>query len=385
MTIQPNDQIADIYGKLADISEQLSISGAGVWQLPSYSFAPDATTVTFGTGVFVLHSEPDGSDAPKKYTVPGGTFKVADNTSTWFYIDYNNGVPAIKQTTSWIIFSYTQAFPFYLIIRYDTDTTVFDAEGTAKAITTKIIRRESGTSRFRIERGGLMIGELPTRVITCTEGYIWAMFERNHVLAARSDVDTCYAWYHVGGEWKRFLVDTYNNFYYDDGIDRKQLSSRKYGVSWVFRRSSNNSSDIAYVYGTDNYNLEQAKNSALPSTPNQLSGFTLIGRIICKKGDSSATQIDSVFGITFPVSPIKDHTDLANLQGGAVGEYFHLTKEQYDVVKSLLDTGRTSVSVVAVPSSSDSPGTVGDFAIDSEYFYVCASPNKWSRCPLSSW
>ena len=44
----------------------------------------------------------------------------------------------------------------------------------------------------------------------------------------------------------------------------------------------------------------------------------------------------------------------------------------------------TMVEVVNVPASSASDGTVGDVAVDSDYFYVCIATNSWKRVALST-
>lgn len=47
--------------------------------------------------------------------------------------------------------------------------------------------------------------------------------------------------------------------------------------------------------------------------------------------------------------------------------------------------GGTLVRLVAVPASSSSAGTVGDFAEDDSYLYVVVAPNTWTRTPISDW
>ena len=92
-------------------------------------------------GVFALCSDVNGSDHPKLYNIPGGVFYVPPDTTSWAYVDYNNGSPVIQFSNSWNFFTYTQSFPFYLIVAdaYGGHT-VFDAEGTAKACTLRVPR-----------------------------------------------------------------------------------------------------------------------------------------------------------------------------------------------------------------------------------------------------
>lgn len=40
---------------------------------------------------------------------------------------------------------------------------------------------------------------------------------------------------------------------------------------------------------------------------------------------------------------------------------------------------------VPAPVAFDSPGTVGQVAIDLNYLYVCVATDVWKRTPLSTW
>lgn len=40
---------------------------------------------------------------------------------------------------------------------------------------------------------------------------------------------------------------------------------------------------------------------------------------------------------------------------------------------------------VAAPATASSPGTAGDMAVDSSFFYVCISTDTWVRAALATW
>jgi hypothetical protein len=48
-------------------------------------------------------------------------------------------------------------------------------------------------------------------------------------------------------------------------------------------------------------------------------------------------------------------------------------------------TWQTVLPVSSPPASASSPGTPGEIARDSNYFYVCIGTASWRRTPLSSW
>ena len=40
---------------------------------------------------------------------------------------------------------------------------------------------------------------------------------------------------------------------------------------------------------------------------------------------------------------------------------------------------------VAAPASASSTGTSGDWAVDSDYIYVCTATNTWKRAAIATW
>lgn len=54
-----------------------------------------------------------------------------------------------------------------------------------------------------------------------------------------------------------------------------------------------------------------------------------------------------------------------------------ITAEHIDVTSMSLFT--------SVPATSESPGTVGQMAFDSGYFYVCTALNTWKRAALTTY
>lgn len=44
-----------------------------------------------------------------------------------------------------------------------------------------------------------------------------------------------------------------------------------------------------------------------------------------------------------------------------------------------------SVPVVPAPASASSPGTPGQIAFDSSYFYVCIAVDTWERVAIATW
>jgi hypothetical protein len=56
----------------------------------------------------------------------------------------------------------------------------------------------------------------------------------------------------------------------------------------------------------------------------------------------------------------------------------------FDTVQAMVRVGK-SMRLVPVPSTATSSGTVGEFAIDANYIYVCTAVNTWKRSQLLTW
>jgi len=113
--------------------------------------------------------------------------------------------------------------------------------------------------------------------------------------------------------------------HYDDGAGGLgNIGFGRYGTHWVYKHA-----DDGHVYvrlGMGSYRLAEAEVEAEPTKPDHLADFgLLIGCIIAPQAGGSFTSIQMVTDTFFSGTSVADHAELSNLQGGAVGEYNHLT------------------------------------------------------------
>jgi len=57
----------------------------------------------------------------------------------------------------------------------------------------------------------------------------------------------------------------------------------------------------------------------------------LIGRLIVAKSASTIYEASSAFSYTYTGTSTTQHNDLASIQGGAAGDYYHLKGADYTV------------------------------------------------------
>jgi len=130
-----------------------------------------------------------------------------------------------------------------------------------------------------------------------------------------------------------------------------------------------------YYHLTDNEHSLLVSNGLADSlhkhTHNTLEGLNL--------GDYqhlTATQkTDLTGGANADGQHLHSHANLTGLQGGASGEFYHLTSDQYTKLGQVYNYTPTS--------SSDANGNVDDIAYDGSYLYVKTS-SGWLRAALSS-
>jgi hypothetical protein len=196
-----------------------------------------------------------------------------------------------------------------------------------------------GEERFPIERAtGLNIGNTTPASLQfeVSSGVLWAELVNRFPISGFTGGDTFTYWYQDGGTGFTSVSATQiNNTQYDNGTGTlATLSNNRYGVHWVY---AVHDSTYHVVYGRDSYTLSEAEIAPTPSTlPGLLDSYaTLIGKIVVSKNDSTFTTIQSAFEQTFTPGTVSNHNDLGGIQGGTLGEYYHLTAAQQSFVQGL--------------------------------------------------
>lgn len=119
----------------------------------------------------------------------------------------------------------------------------------------------------------------------------------------------------------------------------------------------------------------------------QVSGGALknIARAWLLDPPSQNTFVPSQFGMGWSDSKFTLRTPPGNLQFSTTGDpAVPVMTWPGRITASHIDV--TSMSLFATaPASATSPGTMGQMAHDSNFFYICVALNSWKRTALSSW
>lgn len=320
----------NIQAAVDEVDMKRQYQSAGVaWWVPNYIDNWDGTIDINSTDVYLFSTNNFEWDL-NKYTVPGNTsLSLLNDAVNYIVIDYNAGSPIYKRINNVWEINESNIVPVYTIVRTDTILHSLNWDSLGEWLSNKIHKSIVKTQRYR-RQNGLALAEKNTRELTLTDGivYVWV----NDVILESIDtaIDNLIFYYKSDGSWTSSLVTQYNNSQYDDGTDLQPLGNNDYWVCYIYRWVE----DQKHLYMTlwdQSYNtLADAQEASITTPPNVISQHAvLVGKIIVEEWANTATSIESAFDTKFTSTTVTSHQDLLDLQGGATGEYYHLTSNEY--------------------------------------------------------
>lgn len=244
-------------------------------------------------------------------------------------VNYNAGAPNITVSAT-EDYDYRTSFPLGFVVNEAGTLYINETPHAVGRIAGRISRRNyevDGRSRANT-LGGLIISETGTRNVSVTAGTTWLRGVRDSFPGLDTAVSGSFDRYYRNGSggWTREAAQTQTpNDNYDDGTGTlAALGVNNFGVRWFYLGPANG---IIMVYGRVDWNtLAQAETEAPPpDLPLRLQvGSILLGRIIYRKGASSASTVVSAFTQAFAGTGVADHGNLAGLADDDHPQY-HLT------------------------------------------------------------
>ena len=286
---------------LDEITENLEYDSSGLTTFNAYTDNGNAT-ITLPENDVLIYNNANFEGRLYKYVVPSGTIGVdlpalENNKTNYIVINYNSGSPVYDVTTILSDVTWSDVTPYLTVFRYNNDLSIVGwdrmGNGLANKLTTRLVR----THRFELE-DEIEITEASTRIIHLSGTYVWNGSNQILLNAINSNDDLFSHWYHSVGEWvKNSSVTQYNNTQYDDGTNLVNLLPNKYTVNWIYRCACKDNK-FAIVLGNEFYGSLEDAIYATPWKPSELpqpmiTQALLIGRIIVKNGDDTASKIDS--------------------------------------------------------------------------------------------
>lgn len=318
------------------ISQTLSCGGVTV---PTMSISPTGL-LTVGSMEANLNPSAAFSGTTKRFTVAGASFQLVANQYSYLTVNYNSGAPVYQVITNNTLVNHADVIAVANVVWESigaiNEGHIFSVGAYGLGLANKVAHRLIHTERFGWQEG-LSLGTSGdiNRNIIVTAGVLWYDGEEIPLSLLDSAASACHFYYHSApGVWAAVDITAFNNTQYDDGSALQTLGTGRYAVNWVYRAVDEAAPELFVVLGGGNYKLSEAQASQPPAVPTIISKLAiLVGRIIVEKSASLATQVDSAFAQAFAPSGVVNHNDLANIQGGATDERYHLTAaEHQDVV-----------------------------------------------------
>jgi len=270
------------------------------------------------------------------FNIEAGTnIDLTDNSMNYVYISYNGGSPVFAVTTSYGDISLNDEVICGRVYRLGTLLYISNVGQDIQNATLRDLYRLQTLRRLEWASGSLLSFTAATRQPYVSAGIFFSNYAK--VVSAifdASGADRFTAWYRNGtGGWTAVTSQqNVDNVNYDDGDGTlANLGVGDHGVHWVYILADGS---VHIQYGQATYtSLANARNSTVPSTqPTPVTGMgILIGRLIIAKNASTIYEASSAFSYTFTGTATTSHNDLAGLQGGTAGEYYHLTAADYTV------------------------------------------------------
>lgn len=283
---------------------------------------------------------------------PSGTAAIPNDSTTRFVgVSYNAGTPAVVIKTA-DVWNYDTEFPIGEVA--NLGGTLFPFSNPFKVgdpITNIIQRFDAQAYAIRAASGGLLMSTDGTnRNLDLTAGIIWSRLNDFPIAARTSTTFPMYSVAPSGGTPPLIFTPGFTqwpNTQYLSGTTLTTMTNNRWANLWVFVNIG--SGAWGFAYGTGEYNNSSAAaGEQVPAylTQNFLRQNLLLGRILFEK-NSTVPIIESAFTRVFSTQAVSDHNQLSGLQGGSLGQYYHLTSAQVTEVNSSVQsvTAGSGVSV----------------------------------------
>jgi hypothetical protein len=341
-------------GEYSDV--QKLIDGApyaGAVTKPTY-IDNDNGTLTLNSSEYSLYTNATFGGLTQRFiieeattTLTPGVLYLMDNTINYIVVNYNGGDPRYEVIQNVELITESDILPHLTVFRSGNILRLLSWDAMGSGLANKLHQRIVKTRRFERE-SGLILSETSDpveRTVIVSEGKCWNGVNRTIFEEENSSEENIVQWNHVAGVWTNSQVAQYDNFYYDNGTNLVEMTTNRWKVLWFYRCKADNYKTVSYVFGNGQYHSSAAAaDESAPvnlPTPVSLSAI-LVGRIIIKK-EATSGIVSSAFDTIYPDTQIMNHNDAANIQGGIVDEYYHLSADEYTNAQNLISSGSGSL------------------------------------------
>jgi len=304
-------------------------------------------TVNIASGYALLRATNNENGILQKYLIPAVTnLALTDNVNNYVIVQYNAGSPNIVVVTDTNLITTTNNTLIYVVARYGTTVNYLYAGEQNVDSNGKLRRRFLNVEPIK-RAAGAVIG-FTNRTINTTDGLFYGGLTPYTTPLLGATFTNAY---NNGSVWTRQTAQTQvNNTQYNLNGVLTAMTNGRFRTDFVYIMV-NNPSVLYTVMGTSQTNsLANARLVTMPSSlPVELQRLgVLVGRLIIGTNNAAITEVSSAYEITFNASTVINHNDTGNIQGGAVGDYQHVTTAEKTtwngkMDKSVYDTTNSGI------------------------------------------
>ena len=310
-------------------SSDIILSGVVEAVLPDLTIDEGAGSITVAPLRIQAFANANYLDYPERYTTVETVLYPTDGQQQYVVFTQSTGLVSLISSSTTINIS--NVIPLYVVSKVGTTihSIGFDTMGHGLPQKNEIALLNTTPYR-RSTGGGLALSADNALHVIVSASVVYAGTTPVNVLAYNSTTDILTQCYHVAGVWTYSSAShTYNNTQYDNGTNLVSVGTNKYKWVWCFR-SVGDVKEVFYVNGSADYSTPTAANvEKMPAVPPVVGWHCiLVGRILIKQGQTTPYDVQSAFDQSFASATVQEHNNLSGIQGGAAGDYQHLTTAQ---------------------------------------------------------
>lgn len=328
-----------LIGAINEVRTELPYLSAGVW-----GTAPTITdngngTATISAFEVLLYPTNDFTGNIKKYNVSQTTVTLTDGIEQFVCAKYNSGNPIVGLETDFIVACGSNTVILFVCWRLGNEIHSLSLDSLGNGLANKLQKSIGATDMYKKSMaGGLTLAQTSSpnpRTVTVSEALVFTGAVMQTVSSFASNTDRLTFVYHVNGTWTYTDNLVYNNTQYDNGTNLVNMTGTHYSVRW-FYRSIGDVKQVYYVSGGAQYNnttlaLAEQPRADIPVILQK--HCMLIGRIVIQRNASSGI-VENVVSYSYSGTPVVNHNDTSNIQGGVTGEHYHISSWDYGRIQA---------------------------------------------------
>ena len=285
----------------------------------------------------------------REYSVSQQTFEFIDGEQEYIAVYYNSGDPVYQKTS--VMPNGSDRSLIYVVWRVGLTLHSANQDSIGLGLPNKQNSRLLNTEPYAVSSlGGLLISESTSpspRTINVSSAIVYIGNNPISVESFNSSVDNMYKVILTSSGWNYTIVTQYDNNHYNPGSSGEVLlDNNKYKFN-LYYRSIGDSKDVFFVESENQYNsaaeATTASEAGRTTIPIVLKNHCVfIGRSVIQKGATSGVTSPFIRTRGSYTTYIPSHNDLPGIQGGAVGEYYHVTSSEKIIIGSLPKIGDIS-------------------------------------------